>query len=156
MLEELAQNCELPCPLLTPRILDLFQSYHWPGNVRELRQVLYRAVVMTVPRLDEGFLDRHFPHILKTPLPQPDMAEDCPELLRKLDDLFARHPPQKRGNMKKVCEEFGRITGKQRSGSNFLGFVRRMVEPYQGLADSHLRHVFEYLRYVDGRKNHPD
>jgi PAS domain S-box-containing protein len=38
------QLCEVP--KLTPRDLDILQSYHWPGNVRELRNVLERSVIL--------------------------------------------------------------------------------------------------------------
>jgi two-component system response regulator HydG len=32
---------------LSPKALDLLQSYHWPGNVRELQNYLRRAVALT-------------------------------------------------------------------------------------------------------------
>jgi DNA-binding NtrC family response regulator len=49
LLEILRRDLSLPyCPRLHETALSMLRTYHWPGNIRELRNVLERALVMSV------------------------------------------------------------------------------------------------------------
>jgi len=47
---------------VSPKVLDLLQSYDWPGNIRELENCIERAVVLTE---SEKILLEHLPYYLK-------------------------------------------------------------------------------------------
>ena len=35
-----------PRPVLSPRVIDIFQNYNWPGNVRELKNLMERVFIV--------------------------------------------------------------------------------------------------------------
>ncbi|MCM3570591.1 sigma-54-dependent Fis family transcriptional regulator [Neobacillus mesonae] len=41
---------------ITPKVLEIFQTYHWPGNVRELENLMERLVILSEQEIDENDL----------------------------------------------------------------------------------------------------
>lgn len=49
LLARLSSELQLPCcPAVAPHVLAELERYHWPGNVRELRNVLERALILSM------------------------------------------------------------------------------------------------------------
>jgi sigma-54 dependent transcriptional regulator, acetoin dehydrogenase operon transcriptional activator AcoR len=49
LIERLSGELQLPCcPTIGSRVLRELERYHWPGNVRELRNVLERALILSM------------------------------------------------------------------------------------------------------------
>jgi len=74
---------------VSPRAMDLLQSYHWPGNIRELENAVERAMVVGQ---EPELRDRDFtiqPHATTAqPLPDARSLEDIEKthILRVLDE----------------------------------------------------------------------
>ena len=75
-------------PRLSDAALKLLLGYGWPGNVRELRNVLERALVLTLG--EETILPEHLPPEVRSPSPSAAPVREH-QVLMTLDEVERRH-----------------------------------------------------------------
>lgn len=76
-LEVYSKANNLPPPIISPAILEMFSKYDWPGNIRELENAIERLVILksgkevAVSDFPEKFLNAEKP-VVPTPVKIPD------------------------------------------------------------------------------------
>ncbi|MBV9774596.1 MAG: sigma-54-dependent Fis family transcriptional regulator [Gemmatimonadetes bacterium] len=74
---------------LSSRALDLLLGYAWPGNVRELRNVLERALVLSMG--EETILPEHLPAELRSPSSASSLPVREHQVVMSLEDMERKH-----------------------------------------------------------------
>jgi len=115
-------------PVLTPKAMEILESYSWPGNVRELRNIMERIVIMThqqridIYDLPEAILNR-------TLLTQPGQEEESS--LQGARERFEREYI-----LQKLVEHKGSVSraaqALQIERSNLYRKIRQLGIPYSG------------------------
>jgi DNA-binding NtrC family response regulator len=75
-------------PRLSDQALKLLLAYGWPGNVRELRNVLERALVLSLG--EEIILPEHLPPEVRAPSPSAAPVREHQSIMT-LDEMERRH-----------------------------------------------------------------
>ena len=127
-LGDFAQKNGRKAPALTPKAMDILESYPWPGNVRELRNIMERIVIMThqsridIYDLPESILNR-------TLLTQPEQEAE-PSL------QGAREQFEREYILRKLMEYKGSVSraaqALQIERSNLYRKIRQLGIPYSG------------------------
>jgi DNA-binding NtrC family response regulator len=110
-------------PQLTPAALELLRAYEWPGNIRELRNVIERAVLLSVDgviapeqlpvdKMRAGFVRVAPPAVAAASAPVPVALQ--PEPPRGDDD----------GERQRVIEALQQCAGNQTHAARLLGISR--------------------------------
>jgi two-component system nitrogen regulation response regulator NtrX len=127
-LDDFARKYGRKAPTLTPRAIEILESYPWPGNVRELRNIMERIVIMThqsridIYDLPESILNR-------TLLPQMEPEEESS--LQGARERFEREfilqkLMEHKGNVSRAAQALGI------ERSNLHRKIRQLGIPYSG------------------------
>ncbi len=127
-LGDFARQYGRKAPVLTPKAMEMLESYPWPGNVRELRNIMERIVIMThQPRIDIYDLPESI--LARTLQPQTEQ-EGTPSL------HGARERFEREYITRKLIECGGSVSraaqALQIERSNLYRKIRQLGIPYSG------------------------
>jgi DNA-binding NtrC family response regulator len=120
-LKEACSENQLPQKEISPKVIDLLESYHWPGNVRELKNLMEGLAVM-VPRSKVEISD------LPAHLRYPSFSTPAPLPVDPLAGRFNLKVIEER-TIKAALAETG---GNRRQAAELLGISERTL--YRKLA----------------------
>jgi len=127
-LDDFARKYGRKAPTLTPKAIEILESYPWPGNVRELRNIMERIVIMThQPRIDiydlpESVLTR----TLLTPLEQNEEPSLQGARERFEREYILQTLMEHKGNVSRAAQAL------QIERSNLYRKIRQLGIPYSG------------------------
>jgi two-component system nitrogen regulation response regulator NtrX len=127
-LEDFAWKYGRKAPVLTPKAIEVLESYPWPGNVRELRNIMERIVIMThQPRIDiyglpESILDR----TILTPV-EPEAETSLQSARERFErEYIVQKLIEHKGSVSRAAQAL------QIERSNLYRKIRQLGIPYSG------------------------
>ncbi len=127
-LDDFARRYGRKPPTLTPKAVDLLESYPWPGNVRELRNIMERMVIMT-PQARIDIYELPEPILQRTLLARAEQEQESS--LQDARDRFERE-----FILQKLVEHKGNVARAAQAlrieRSNLYRKIRQLEIPYSG------------------------
>jgi DNA-binding NtrC family response regulator len=121
---QICRDLGRPPPVMPPPIIELFENYAWPGNIRELKNIVERAVLLSVgPIIGREHLpmEKLVPSAATPAGPRPSPLGSAPTPPPRADTQKVAAPSER----EKIIAALEACAGNQSRAAELLQMPRR-------------------------------